>query len=272
MTAAFWVALAVFASGCMHSSIVNRKQLLLVTTAQEMDLGRKAFAATLKKENLCANGAAVANLEAIGKRIASVSQKPGWAWEFKLINKAKALNAFALPGGKVAVYTGLYGPLKNEASLAAVMGHEVAHAIARHGAERISRNMVVQAGVKAVDINMQKSAHRASVLGALGVGATVGVMLPFSREMELEADGLGLMYMANAGYDPREAVYFWQRFSKLGGATPELLSTHPAGATRIANLQRLMATAITLYDKSAKLGKGRPVAVPTCGSSAPDRP
>lgn len=266
------VVATLLASGCAHSSIVNRRQLLLVSTDQEMKLGKEAFAETLKKEKLCGNGASVANLEGIGKRIAAYSHKPNWEWEFKLIDKAKTLNAFALPGGKVAVYTGLYAPLQNEASLAAVMGHEVAHAIARHGAERISRTMVLQLGVKAVDINMQDSKHRTSVLGALGVGSQVGLMLPFSREMELEADGVGLMYMAKAGYDPREAVHFWDRFSKLGGGTPELLSTHPAGSTRIENLKRLMPAAIAEYDKSAKLGKGNALTVPSCGSAAPGRP
>lgn len=263
---------SILLSGCMHSSLVNRRQLLLVSSAQEMDLGKQAFEETLKKEKICGNAAANTHLEAIGKRIAAVSHKPGWQWEFKLIDKAKTLNAFALPGGKVAVYTGLYGPLKNEASLAAVMGHEVAHAIARHGAERISRAMVVNAGVKAVDINMGNSEHRKSVMGALGVGAQVGLMLPFSREMELEADGIGLIYMAKAGYDPREAVYFWDRFSKQAGASIELLSTHPAGPTRIENLRRLMPQAIIEYDKSQKLGKGNAIGVPSCGNSAPARP
>ncbi len=257
------VATTTLLGGCMRSSVVNRDQLILMSTQKEMELGTKAFAETLKKEPQCTNAAAAAHLRGIGTQIAQVSHKPGWAWDFRLLKKP-ILNAFALPGGKVAVFAALYKPLQNEASLAAVMGHEVAHAIARHGAERISRTMMVNAGLKAAQVAVEDPKQHDQIFGALGLGAHVGLMLPFSREMELEADGIGLMYMAKAGYDPNEAIAFWQRFGKLTGQQVELLSTHPASPTRVANLRKLMPKAMALYNQSAKRGKGRPLAVPSC--------
>jgi len=263
--------LAVFTAGCMHSSIVNRKQLLLVSSAQETKLGEQAFAETLSKEKQCANAAAVNMLRTVGGRVAIKSHQPGWAWDFRLIDKPKSLNAFALPGGKVAVYTGLFTPLGNEAALAAVIGQVVAQAVARQGGERICRGLLVKTGMSAAQITIKNKQHHDQVMTALGLGAQVGLMLPFSREMELEADGLGLIYMAKAGYDPREAVAFWQRFSKMAGGSIELLSTHPAGATRIRNLQKALPQALAVYAQSPKFGKGAALSLPSCGA-APGRP
>ena len=146
------------------------------------------------------------------------------------------------------------------------MGHEVAHAIARHGAERITQSMLIDLGMQAAQISMEDSGQKKTVMGALGVGAQVGLMLPFSRSMESEADKMGIMYMAKAGYDPREAIAFWQRFGKGGGgAPPEFLSTHPANETRVAGLKAALPQAMKAYEASKKTGVGAKLIPPSCG-------
>ena len=272
------VIAATLLSGCV-SNATGRRQLLLISLAQEVELGAQAFDEMKAKEKPCGNAQARAVVAEIGKRIASVSPQPKWGWTFELFDAPKTLNAFALPGGKVGVYTGLLGPANNAAGLAAVLGHEVAHAILRHGAERVSQGLVVQAGVDAAGIAFENSAHKKTILASLGLGAQLGVMLPYSRDMESEADAIGLMYMAAAGYDPTEAVAFWERFRKATGAskTPELLSTHPATDKRIAALKAALPKAQALYAKSARIGRGVGLSVPKCnestmpssGSSAP---
>jgi len=159
------------------------------------------------------------------------------------------MNAFALPGGKTAAYTGLLKVCENESALAAVMGHEIAHVTARHGAQRMTQQILVSTAMSTASISLTNKDSRAMILGALGLGVQYGIQLPFSRGNESEADQIGLAYMAKAGYDPREAVRFWTRFSQMkqGGQPPELLSTHPADATRIANLNRFMPRALAQY-------------------------
>lgn len=173
----------------------------------------------------------------------------GYKWEFNLVND-KTVNAWCMPGGKVVVYSGLLGVTQNETALAIVMGHEIAHAVARHGNERMSQQMIAQMGGVALDVALStKSAEtRALFNTAYGVGATVGALLPYSRLQETEADKLGLVFAAMAGYDPREAPKFWQRMAAAGGAkVPEILSTHPSDATRIKNLNNYMPEALKYY-------------------------
>ena len=178
------------------------------------------------------------------ERIAAVSGHPEWDWQFTLFDNAEP-NAFALPGGKVGVYTGLFKVAKNDAQLAAVMGHEVGHAIARHGAERMSHGILTQLGGVAVGAATGSQAY----VDLYSQAATLGVILPYSRGQESEADEIGLMLMAEAGYDPREAVKLWQNFEALGGERPpEFLSTHPAEGTRIERLQALMPEALEIYE------------------------
>jgi predicted Zn-dependent protease len=177
-------------------------------------------------------------------------------WETSVIKDDKTMNAFVLPGGKIAVYTGIFPIAKNEAGLAAILGHEVTHALARHGAERMSRGLIAQLLLTGVDVALAGgragTGTRRAVMQALGLGAQVGLLLPFSREHESEADYIGLLLAAQAGYDPREAVPVWEWMEQVGEAQPpEFLSTHPSHGTRIADLQSWMAEALDLYAKAA---------------------
>jgi len=179
----------------------------------------------------------------MGKRI------EGYTWEFNLVND-ETVNAWCMPGGKVVVYKGLLPVTQDETSLALVMGHEVAHAVARHGNERMSQMMMAQIGGVALDVALsQKSNETRAIFGAAyGVGAQVGLMLPYSRLHETEADKMGLIFMAMAGYDPRKAPEFWNRMAALGGGKPpEILSTHPSDDTRQKNLNDFMPEAMKYY-------------------------
>jgi predicted Zn-dependent protease len=178
------------------------------------------------------------------------SRLEGYHWEFNLV-ESKDVNAWCLPGGHVVVYSGILPVTQDEAGLAVVLGHEIAHAIAEHGAERMSQQMLAEAGgaVLSVLLAEKPAETRAAWLAAYGAGAEVGVLLPFSREQESEADRLGLSFMAMAGYDPRAAAPFWRRMAGLKGGkgTPEFLSTHPADETRIAALERELPEAMGRY-------------------------
>jgi len=184
-------------------------------------------------------------LQRVGQRIAQQVNDKDFKWEFTII-ESKEQNAWCMPGGKVAFYTGIFPTLKTEAAMAAVMGHEVAHAVLRHSGQRITQEMGANIALGALSIGLANSPHRDGLMAALGAGATVGVILPFSRGHESEADLVGLKYMAKAGYDPQEAVRFWERFKSAGG-TPEFLSTHPSGDRRIRELNSHMAEALKLY-------------------------
>ena len=172
-------------------------------------------------------------------------------WEFNLVNN-KEVNAWCMPGGKVVVYTGILPLTKDETGLAVVMGHEIAHAVARHGNERMSQQLMVMAGGLSLDIAMQKKPEQTKniFLSAYGAGSTLGV-LAYSRLHETEADKMGLIFIAMAGYDPSNAIEFWERMSKLGGTKPpEFLSTHPSDAKRIADLKKYLPEAMKYYKKN----------------------
>jgi len=174
-------------------------------------------------------------------------------WEVTVIKDDKTLNAFALPGGKIAVYTGIFAVAKTEAGLAAVMGHEVVHALARHGAERMSQGQLTNAALQVAGAAAGASGSGGlmsqAAMAALGAGAQVGVLLPFSRKHESEADYIGILLAADAGYDPRESVHLWERMAQHsgGGAQAEFLSTHPGHETRIAQLKKWMPEAMAIY-------------------------
>ena len=230
---------------CATAPITGRQQFILVSEPEEQQLGLTAYREILSKEKMSGDRRANALVQRVGKRIAAVANRPDYQWEFRVIDKDQA-NAFALPGGKVAVYTGILKYTKTEAGLAVVMGHEVAHALARHGAERMSRSTAANAviGVGAA----VAGAPSPVVMQAVSLAYGVGLELPFGRGQESEADHIGLILMAKAGYDPREAIPFWQRMSAgKGGGPPEFLSTHPSGQTRIQQLQEWMPEALQHY-------------------------
>jgi predicted Zn-dependent protease len=178
----------------------------------------------------------------------------GYEWEFNLVDN-KDINAWAMPGGKVVVYTGILPITQSEEGLAVVLGHEIAHAIAQHGNERMSHQLVQQLGGMALQVALANKPQQTQdiFLTSYGIGSTVGAMLPFSRKEELEADKFGLFFSAMAGYDPQAAIPFWQRMAGSGGAKPpEFLSTHPADDTRIKKLQDIMPEAMKYYNASSK--------------------
>jgi predicted Zn-dependent protease len=250
-------ALLAFIAACVTNPETGKQAFIIPTLslAKEASLGEQAFGEILQKEKESTDTRLVAITKRVGQRLAKNTSMPDLAWEFKLF-ESDQMNAFALPGGKTAAYTGLLKVCENEAALAAVMGHEIAHVTARHGAQRMSQQTVVSTAMQAASISLG-GANRNMILGALGLGVQYGIQLPFSRGNESEADQIGLDYMAKAGYDPREAVRFWTRFSKMkqGAQPPEFLSTHPADATRIANLNRFLPRALAQY-KNAKTQYG----------------
>jgi len=254
---AMFAVAALVLQGCSTVPVTGRSQLNLISTQQEMELGLSSFQ-QLKQQTPTLNDPAInAMVQKVGLRVAAVAQKdmPNAQWEFVVFDSAEA-NAFCLPGGKVGVFKGILPITKDEAGLATVIGHEVAHAVARHGAERMSEALIMQGGSQVVGATLSKSDPTWQQAGALayGVVTKVGRELPHSRSQESEADQIGLIYMARAGYDPEEAVKFWQRFSdfnKQAGAdsTPSFLRTHPLDDVRIKQLQQWMPEAKAQYVK-----------------------
>ena len=236
---------------CSTVPITGRKQLNLIPGSTMLSMSAQQYGEFLQTNNLSTNAQQVDMVRRVGNNIKGAveryfaqkgmsNQLKGYAWEFNLV-ESKDVNAWCMPGGKVVVYTGLLPVTQTEAGLAVVMGHEVAHAIAEHGNERMSQGLLTQMGGIALSeaLATKPAETRALYMTAFGLGAQVGVLLPFSRTHESEADRLGLIFMAMAGYDPNEAVTFWQRMaaSKGGQAPPEFLSTHPSDATRIGDIR-----------------------------------
>ena len=234
-------------SGCATVPYTNRSQFIMMSESDDLKLGASAYQQVLKQAKIVRDPRLTEPVQRVGKRIAAVADKPDYQWEFTVIDDPKQANAFCLPGGKVAVYTGIFPIAKDEAGLATVIGHEIAHALARHGAERMSTGMALQAAGVAVAIAAggQSAATQQAIMGAYGLGAQVGVALPFSRSQESEADRIGLILMAKAGYDPEAALGLWQRMEQNGGGKgpPEWLSTHPTEGTRQEDIQGWIAEA-----------------------------
>jgi metalloendopeptidase OMA1, mitochondrial len=228
----------------------GRKQVVALSRSEEQALGVDAYQKVLMSEPIIAHGPQVDRLRRIGLRLAAVVPDSNYDWEFNLIKSDQA-NAFALPGGKVAVYSGILDVAANDDGLAAILGHEIAHAVARHGAERMAPQTLAQMGGAAIaaSVDEMSEGKRQMILAAFGLGSQFGVMLPFSREHESEADYLGLRYMALACFNPSEAPLLWERMSRVSkgrSAGPEFISTHPAPKTRIAQFQRWLPEAEAL--------------------------
>jgi predicted Zn-dependent protease len=258
-------ALIIMAVSCAVNPFTGKNQLALVDTGTVNQLAADEYSKIKQTSKILspATNANAAMVTRIGSRIATGitkyysekglgQQLESFKWEYMLIDEAVA-NAWCMPGGKIAVYTGLLPITQNEAALAVVMGHEVAHAIAEHGKERMSQGLIQQFGGVALQVAVaNKPAETQGLfMTAFGLGSQVGVMLPFSRANELEADRLGLIYSAMAGYDPREAVDLWKRMEAAGGGNkpPEFLSTHPAEGNRIKQIEKLLPEAMEIYNK-----------------------
>jgi len=231
--------------------LTGRQQLVDISREQEAALGLQSYQQILAQSELVRSGAEYAQVREIAARIAAAASDvdPGFDWEVSLI-RSDQVNAFALPGGKLAVYTGILPVAENVDGLAVIMGHEIAHAIARHGAERMAYQKLTQLGSLAAGMSVSgmDPAQQQMLMAALGAGAQYGVLLPFSREHESEADYLGLIFLARACYDPTEAPALWQRMSAGGGQRPpEFMSTHPSGETRIRQFQQWMPEALEIY-------------------------
>ena len=255
----FWIAVV----GCRTTPITGRRQVLIIPESTEINLGMHAFQDVLSSEKVSTNQRQIELVNRVGQRIAEAAQRPDYQWEFQLLASPK-MNAFCLPGGKVAVYEGILPICQNEAGLAVVMSHEIAHALARHGGERMSQSYVVTGVGQAIDwATMQRTtATRNRVTRAYGLASKLGVTLPYSRKHESEADHMGMFLMAAAGYDPREAPRFWERFGQAqSGEQPiEFPSTHPADARRAADLLARLPEAVALYERAPQqLGVGERV-------------
>jgi len=236
--------LAMILSGCNTVPVTGRSQFYIMSTSQETQLGLTSFDQLKKETPISKDPGANALVQKVGKRIAAVAGKdmPDAWWKF-VVFESKEANAFCLPGGRVGVYTGILPITKDEAGLATVIGHEVGHAVMRHGGERMTEATLLQTGGQILGTTLSNSDPRmqAAANAAYGLTSQVGVALPHSRAQESEADHIGLIYMAEAGYNPRQAVAFWQRFAdyykQQGGDTPTFLRTRPTDATRIQQLQ-----------------------------------
>ena len=245
-------------AACSTVPGTGRSQLTLIPSGQMLSMSYSQYSETIKNSKLSKDKKTVEMVRNVGVRIARAVEdllkeegvEMKFDWEFNVIEDDKQANAWCMPGGKIAVYTGILRYTKDEAGLAVVIGHEVAHGVADHGNERMTAGL----GLAALSIGLAVGTSdmdpttRNLFLGAFGAGASVGIMLPFSRSHETEADKLGLMLMARAGYDPNAAIPFWQRMAKSGGEKPpEFLSTHPSNETRIKNIEAFLPEALMYY-------------------------
>lgn len=249
-------------TGCQTNPYTGRWQLMMMPMSQEVQMGAQAYSDVKSDPKMkpSTDPREIEPVKRVTARVIEAAKRSKYSeianqfdWEVTVIKDDKTMNAFALPGGKIAVYTGIFPVAKTEAGLAAVMGHEVVHALARHGGERMSQNTLAQTTLQAIGFALGVSGANPVLsqagMAALGVGAQVGVLLPFSRKHESEADYVGVLLAADAGYDPREAIQLWQRMGEMsGGKSPsEFMSTHPSHETRIQQLEEWMAEAMPIY-------------------------
>jgi len=259
----FSIITILFLIACATVPITGRKTVNLIPVATINSLSFQQYTNFISTNRLSSNAAQAEMVNRAGRRIQQAveqyfaennmsSHLNGYEWEFNLVEDS-AVNAWCMPGGKVVVYTGILPVTQDETGLAVVMGHEIAHAVANHGNERMSQGLLVQMGGMAIDKALENKPEetRGLAMLAFGVGANVGVLLPYSRLHESEADQMGLIFMAMAGYDPSQAPAFWERMSAGGkGAPPEILSTHPSDETRIKNLKERLPEAMEYYRRA----------------------
>lgn len=254
------LALIILFQSCGTVPLIGRKQISLLPESNVVEMSLTNYGQFLKDNKLSANKEQTVRVKRVGARISAAVEKylsdNGFAdrisdfkWEFNLVDNADA-NAWCMPGGKVVFYTGIMPLCMNDIGVAVVMGHEIGHAVARHGNERMSQELLVQFGNTALTelVKSKPEQTQAIFQSAYGLGAQYGVMLPFSRQHEYEADKLGLIFMAIAGYDPNDAISFWQRMAANSGAKiPEFMSTHPLEQNRITAIQNFLPEALKYY-------------------------
>lgn len=245
-----WTVLGLLLAGCTTVPETGRKQFNILSPQEEAQMGLTAFQQMKQEVPVSKDEASAAMVERAGKRISAVAPLPNAQWEFVLF-ESKEPNAFCLPGGKVGVYTGILPITQDEAGLATVIGHEVAHAVARHGGERVSQAMGIQAVGQILGATLSESEWQQAAVTTYGLGTQLGVALPYNRLQESEADRMGLLYMARAGYDPDKAIEFWQRFAEFdrqsGGDTLWFLRTHPLSEARAEELRNWLPEARREY-------------------------
>jgi metalloendopeptidase OMA1, mitochondrial len=244
-----------FSSEKVTNPETGRSARVALSSQQEESLGLQSYREVLSQSRVIQSGPEYQLVTKVASRLAAVASKE-FNWEVSVVDSEQA-NAFCLPGGKIVVYTGILPYTRSEAGLAAVMGHEMAHAVARHGSQRLLRSSLAQTLMMGASASLSMSDmdwnERRGVLAALGAGAQFGVILPFSREHETEADQMGILYMARAGYDPREALKFWERMAEANSQQPpEFASTHPSHTTRIRDLESFMPRALAEYENASK--------------------
>jgi len=255
--------ISILLANCATVPITGRKQLAVVPNAQIIPMSFDNYKQVLSESKLSTNATQTATIKRVGEKIKAAVEKymadnnlssslDGYNWEFNLI-ESEQVNAWCTPGGKVAFYTGILPVCKDEAGIAVVMGHEVAHAIASHGRERMSQGLVQQLGGIALSEALKTKPEQTQALfnSAFAIGSQYGAILPFSRLQETEADKLGLIFMAMAGYDPEQAPKLWERMKALSGGkeVPEFMSTHPSNDSRIEELKAYMPEALKYYKK-----------------------
>ncbi len=247
---------------CSKVAVTGREQLNLVSDAEVLSMSYTQYNEFLKTSKISTDKKNTQLVKKVGNNISKAVNEylaqeklsdlvKDYNWEFNLV-ESEEVNAWCMPGGKVVFYTGILPYTKDEIGMAVVMGHEIAHAIAKHGQERMSQQLLQQVGAVAVAVAVKDESPEAQAawMAAYGIGSQIGVMLPYSRLHESEADHLGLIFMAMAGYNPEAAIEFWTRMSESGGAKPpEILSTHPSDEKRIADLKKLLPKAMEYYKK-----------------------
>jgi predicted Zn-dependent protease len=243
------LALAPVLGSCQTVPVTGRQQFNLASIEDDKRLGAEAYQQVLAQEKLKDHGPEYALAKRVVDRLVAVADDPGFEWEVHVIDDPATANAWCMPGGKIAVYTGILPLTQDETGLAVVLGHEIGHAIARHGTERLSAQGLLEQGLSLIALKYEDVAAYQQYIG---VASNLFVFLPWGRKQELEADRIGLIYMARAGYDPERSIDFWQRMSAQGGgnAPPEFLSTHPSDETRIARLRELMPKALAEYRRT----------------------
>ncbi len=253
--AALFFAYQYFSSEKFVNPETGRKSHVGMSVEQEAALGLQTYQRVVANAETVGSGPELEMVKRIASRLAKATGKSGsgFDWDVSLIRNQQ-VNAFCLPGGKIVVYTGILPMAESEPGLATVLGHEMAHATSRHGAQRVLEQNLTQTALTGIAISMSDMDYdkQRAVMGALGAGAQFGVLMPFSRKHETEADQIGLHYMARAGYDPRESIGFWDRMESAGRAQPpEFLSTHPSHGSRIQQLEAEMPKALEEYNTAS---------------------